>query len=285
MPDPVGAAPERIECHLLDTGYCLAWEDHVIRGGAHVRIHCHSLVALLRHPREGWLLWDTGYGPRMIAETRRFPFSLYPRITPLRLDAELAVVRQLEQRGLAATDIRWVVLSHFHADHLCGVRDLPAARFAAGREAYDAVAGRRGVGALRRAFIPALLPDDFERRTTFISDFRGAALPALGPTHDLFGDGLLRLVRLPGHARGQLGLFMEQTSRGPLLLAADSCWLSRSYRERRAPARLSDLIVDSPRAVRQTIDALHDFALARPAVSIIPTHCPEAFSRELGLAA
>lgn len=280
------AAPsERIDCHILDTGYCLASENHVIRGGARSLIHCHSIVALLHHPREGWLLWDTGYGPRMLAETRHFPFSLYPRITPLRIDPQLAVVCQLHRFGLSDGDIRWIVLSHFHADHLCGVRDFPSARFIADREAYDAVAGRRGFGALRRAFLPGLLPDDFERRAAFVTGFTGPALPSLGPTHDLFGDGLLRLVRLPGHARGQLGLFAERTSRGSLLLAADSCWLSRSFRERRPPPRITNLIVDSPRAVQQSIDALHAFALERPDVAIIPSHCPEAFTRELGIPA
>jgi glyoxylase-like metal-dependent hydrolase (beta-lactamase superfamily II) len=282
---PLAEPSDMLECRILDTGYCLAWEDHMIDGGAHRRIHCHSIVALLHHPREGWILWDTGYGPRMVEETRRFPFSLYARITPLRLDLELAVVSQLSRLQLSPADIKWIVLSHFHADHLAGLREFPAAHIVASRAAYDAVAQRRGFGALRRAFIPALLPDDFEQRTTFLTDFSGPSLPHLGPTLDLFGDGALLLVRLPGHARGQLGLFAGRTTRGPVLLAADSCWLSRSFRERRMPARITNLIVDNPREVRQTIDALHDFALACPEVAIIPSHCPEAFSRELRIAA
>ena len=80
----------RVECRILNTGYCLASEHHLLRGGRRQQIACHSLVALLRHPREGWLLWDTGYAPRMLELTRRWPASLYRRVTPLYLRPELA---------------------------------------------------------------------------------------------------------------------------------------------------------------------------------------------------
>ena len=40
---------------------------------------------------------------------------------------------------------------------------------------------------------------------------------------DLFGDGLLHLVCLPGHARGQIGLLIKLASRY-LMLLADACW-------------------------------------------------------------
>jgi hypothetical protein len=65
--------PVAVECYILDTGYCLASEHHLIQGGQRRPIQCHSLVALIKHPDQGWLLWDTGYAPRMLSETRRWP--------------------------------------------------------------------------------------------------------------------------------------------------------------------------------------------------------------------
>jgi glyoxylase-like metal-dependent hydrolase (beta-lactamase superfamily II) len=271
----------RVECRILNTGYCLASEHHLLRGGRRQQIACHSLVALLRHPREGWLLWDTGYAPRMLELTQTWPASLYRRLTPLYLRPELAVARQITQFGLAPGDIRHILISHFHADHLCGLLDFPDASFITARAAYENIAERQGFAALRRGFLPGLLPGDFAARATLLEAPEGEPLPSLGPTHDLFGDGALRLVALPGHARGQLGL-LARTERGEVLLAADSTWLSRSIRERRPPGRITNLLVDDPRAVRTTIDHLHTFARARPDVRIIPTHCPEAFAREVG---
>lgn len=269
-----------VECHVLDTGYCLAHENLVLRGGARKQIECHSIVALLRHPKQGWLLWDTGYAPRMWDATRRWPFWLYRRATPLHIRPELAVAAQLERFGLTAADVQSIVVSHFHADHIAGVCDFPHSRFIASAAAYADVRERQGFAALRRAFIPALLPDDFARRVQLLPRFSGSALPGLGPSHDLFGDGSLLLVELPGHACGQLGL-LAQTDRGPVLFAADSCWHSRSIRERRPPHPLTYLFVDDARAVRSTIAGLHKFAAARPDVRIVPSHCPEAFAREV----
>jgi glyoxylase-like metal-dependent hydrolase (beta-lactamase superfamily II) len=269
-----------LECHILDTGYCLARESHLLQGGARRLVACHSLVALLRHPEHGWLLWDTGYAPRMLEVTRRLPFVLYRAATPLRLRPELAVVAQLERLGLRADDIRRVLISHFHADHIAGLRDFPRADYIATRQAYDDVATRQGIAALRRAFIPALLPEHFERRATLLAPFQGESLPALGATHDLFGDGSLRLLELPGHARGQMGL-LARTGRGWVLFAADGCWMRRAVRENRPPSRLTHLFVDNPVMVRATIQRLHLFAAERPDVLIVPSHCPEAFAGEV----
>ena len=240
--------------HVLDTGYCLASEHHIMRGGARRKVKCHSIVALLRHPERGWFLWDAGYAPRMLDATRRLPYLLYRLATPLRIGADLAASAQLPRFGLSTSDIGTVVVSHFHADHIAGLRDFPRARLIAARAAYDGVRSRRGVSALRRAFIPSLLPPDFERRATLISGFDGPALPGLGPTHDLFGDGSALLVQLPGHARGQVGM-LANTERGPVLFAADGCWLTRQVRERRPPHPITNLIVDDSQAVRSTRQA------------------------------
>lgn len=270
----------KLICHVLDTGYCLAWEHHVLRGGRRRKIACHSIAALLGHPRYGWTLWDTGYAPRMLQATRRLPFLLYRLATPLRLRPDLAVVAQLDRWALQPADIRRVILSHFHADHVAGLRDFPLAEVIATRSAYAHAVSYSGLSALRRGLIPALLPDDMRERVSLLPSFEGPPLPGLGPTHDLFGDGSTLLVALPGHARGQIGLLVS-TQRGRLLFAADACWLSRAVHEERPPHPLTSLFVDDARAARKTLHALHTFTLACPDVSLVPSHCPEAFRREV----
>ena len=270
----MSAAP-LVECYILDTGYCLSSEQHLIQGGARRTIECHSLVALIKHPSQGWLLWDTGYAPRMLSETRSWPYLLYRLATPLRIRPEQSAAAQLSRQGIAPSEIKTVIVSHFHADHLAGLRDFPEARILADRDGFADAAPRRGLRALRRAFIPALLPADFRQRAELLTPFAGRALPGLGACHDLVGDGALQLVRLPGHARGQFGL-LANTRHGPLLFAADSAWLTRSIRQLKPPARLTRLIVDQPDQVQQTLINLQRFWQARPEVRILPTHCPEA---------
>lgn len=271
---------EQLQCYLLDTGYCLTWEHHIIQGGARKRIACHALVALLHHPTQGWLLWDAGYAPHLLTATHHLPYALYRLATPLHLDTRLTVKTQLARWQLTPADIRAVLISHFHADHIAGLRDFPAATFITTRAAYDDIMPRQGINALRRGFIPALLPEDFPQRLRLLSRFTGAALPGLGATCDLFNDGSLLLVELPGHARGQMGM-LAQTQRGPLLFAADGCWLSRSIYENLPPSRVTHFFIDDATAMRATIACLHSFAQSRPDVLIIPSHCPDVFAREV----
>ena len=217
----MGTGLIELDCYILDTGYCTATESHMIQGGVHRTIHCHSLAALFRHPSQGWLLWDTGYAPRMLHETLRWPYLLYRLATPLHIQPEQAAAAQLVRQGIALSEIKTIIVSHFHADHIAGLLDFPAARFVADAAAFAGVQGRQGFSALQRAYIPALLPGDFGQRADLLGDFDGPDLAGVGATHDLYGDGSLRLVRLPGHARGQFGL-LANTRRGPLLFAADS---------------------------------------------------------------
>jgi glyoxylase-like metal-dependent hydrolase (beta-lactamase superfamily II) len=268
---------QELTCHILDTGHCLAHEHVLIQGGGRKQVACHSLAALLGHPQHGWLLWDAGYAPHMLTATQHFPYSLYRLATPLRLRPELAVAVQLPRLGLAPADVRAILISHFHADHLAGLLDFPTSRLLALPAAYRSITGLRGLPALRRAFIPSLLPPDFRQRLTLLENFTGPELPALGRTLDYYGDGSLLLVRLPGHARGQIGM-LAQTERGPIFFVADSCWLARSVTENRTVGPLGGLVADNRGQLAMTIAHLHAFAQARPDVLIVPSHCPETLA-------
>jgi glyoxylase-like metal-dependent hydrolase (beta-lactamase superfamily II) len=197
------------------------------------------------------------------------------------VSARGSVAAQLSRFGLMPADIAWVVLSHFHADHVGGLADFTGARWIASQAAYEDVRTRTGFRALVRGFVPSLLPVDFGNRATLLPAFTGQELPPFGPTHDLFGDGAALLCGLPGHARGQIGMLVHTTT-GPVLLAADGCWLSRAYRENRSPHWLTGAIVDSATQVKRTVAALQTFALAHPETPIIPSHCPEAHARWVG---
>ncbi|MBC8163666.1 MAG: MBL fold metallo-hydrolase, partial [Roseiflexaceae bacterium] len=90
-----------VRLHLLDTGFCLASEHHMLQGGARRRVECHALVGLIEHPNQGYLLFDAGYAPRLLVATRGWPSGLYRAATPVRLARGLAVGVMLPRLGFA----------------------------------------------------------------------------------------------------------------------------------------------------------------------------------------
>ena len=172
-----------------------------------------------------------------------------------------------------------VVLSHFHPDHVGGVRDFPNARFLSSARAWGDIRHRTGLGALRKGFLPALLPAGFaERLDTFdFAPTQTGYRPDEAFEHrvDLLGDGSIMAIPLEGHARGQFGVIVTVGQRR-VLLAADASWVQANHEELRLPAQTVRLFFDDWGAFRQNLRRLHDFHRARPEVTIVPSHCPDA---------
>lgn len=182
----------------------------------------HAVFLAIRHPREGWVLIDTGYGGRFAAATRRWPFRLYRWATPATMAGTPSDT--LRRAGIDPQEIRHVVITHFHADHIGGLADFPPARVHFHADAWHPLAALRPFRQVHSAFLPELVPTWLAERSHAIAHAEftlSAELPFL--THDLFGDGLIKLVYLPGHAPGHLGVLFPAATR-PLFYATDAYW-------------------------------------------------------------
>src|SRR5580704_3485343 len=101
---------------LLSAGFCTHPEAMTRRGAGWGACRFPAGFALIRHAREGAILFDTGYSERFHAQTAHFPAALYARITPVHVSAVQTARHQLMLFGVAPSDVRFVILSHFHAD-------------------------------------------------------------------------------------------------------------------------------------------------------------------------
>jgi len=261
----------------MTAGTVATLEALFVPGGGLRRLVVPSLCFALEHPREGVVLFDTGYSPRFFAATRRFPARLYRMATPVHVGVDETAVARLARRGIAATDVRWIVLSHFDPDHYGGLLDFPRARIVCHADAWADVRGRAGLSALLRRVLPECLPKDLESRLHLLRGAGDRPLPPpLSTGFDLFGDGTTLLVPLPGHAPGQLGALVEDEARGPLLLAADACWHRETFAHGPARPRAGAhrLIARDRAAQAETYRRLARLHERRPDVTIVPSHCP-----------
>jgi glyoxylase-like metal-dependent hydrolase (beta-lactamase superfamily II) len=242
-----------------------------------------ATCVLIGHPNGRTILFDTGYSTRFHTETSHFPFNLYAKLTPVTIKPQDEIVTQLQKDGIRPDDIDTIILSHFHADHMCGLKDFPNARIIGTGIGYDYVRKLKGFGAVRRGYLPGLLPDDFEQRFDVLESSEHPyvsiknQLSAFEYGWDVLGDGSLLAVPLPGHARGQFGLFFHDQDRGYIFLIADATWSSQAFKENRKPHFLAYNALDDGRAYNETLTNLYALHRARPNIRIVPTHCMDAW--------
>ena len=274
---------------ILNAGYCTCPEHFALQGGRWRGNHFPAMFALFEHPHFGAMLFDTGYSYRFFDETKNLPNRFYRWLTPVTLEEKDLAVNQLSTLNLQPSDITHIFISHFHADHIAALADFDCARFVYLPHAYESVRLARGLEALSRAFMPGLIPGDFDSRAAPIDINRPRLLPPeyFPFTHgfDILGDESLIAVELPGHAIGQMGLFARDENDQIFFFVADAAWLKQAVTENRPPHKLANLLFSDSTAYRETLSNLHEYSSKHPSVHIIPSHCEEtirAFSAILG---
>ncbi|WP_158582978.1 MBL fold metallo-hydrolase [Lysinibacillus yapensis] len=274
-----------ISYKLFQAGYCTHNAKAALKGAPSSEMKFPATAALLKHPDKGYILFDTGYTRAFYEETKKLPFSLYAKITPVYVKENESIVEQLQQENIREEEIQYIFLSHFHADHMCGLKDFPNSTFICSKEAYDSVKNKQGIRAVMAAYIPNLLPHDFEERAIFIEDMQIAGMehPPFEvisevfekPLYDLWGDRSCFAINLSGHAKGQYGLIFQDEKQQTIFLVADAVWRSAAYRENRPPSKLAFLIMDDPKEYKKNFEKIVRLHSMAKEIKIIPTHCEE----------
>ncbi|GAB3022756.1 MBL fold metallo-hydrolase [Oleiagrimonas citrea] len=269
-----------LEWRAYEVGHCLHPECSVRKGGRWRMTRFPALAFLIRHPQRGAVLFDTGYSEHFFSATEHMPERLYRTVTPPRLKDNESLLRQLQRDGIGADDIDAIVLSHLHGDHVGGLRDFPSSSIFCAREGWQDLQRRGRLAAVRKGLLHDLLPSDFPKRVRWIEDApRAAMLPdafaELAPGYDLFGDGSLTAIELPGHATGHFGLFFHSSDHEPVLLVADAVWSSRTLRDGVPPPAMVTSWLGDTDAYRTTLERLARLHRAWPQLRMVPSHCAE----------
>ncbi|WP_198304481.1 MBL fold metallo-hydrolase [Arcobacter vandammei] len=248
---------------IFEVGYCVHPEFMVLKGGSFKTIKFPAMVALIKH-KNGNLLFDTGYSKHFFEVTKEFPEKLYALTTPVMLDKSL--IQRLTKK------IDFIFISHFHADHISGIKDFPEASIFCSKEAYLFAINKNlsRFSKTKKGVLPKLLGDDFEKRVTFIEDLPKVVLPdILKPFENgflLFDD--IYLIELKGHAKGQYGLFYDN-----YFFISDAVWNMQTITHNKRPNILTALIMENWKEYNKTIDKLQELHKNSPQIKVIPTHC------------
>jgi N-acyl homoserine lactone hydrolase len=225
---------------------------------------------LVEHPGVGLVLIDTGLHPSVAVK----PSENFGRVTllafrDLEMDAGQALPAQLRERGLEASAVKVVVMTHLHVDHASGISEFPGATFVVSRAEWNAATSQGQThGYVTRQFDHA-----FDYR---LLDFEGAdaaSFAGFARSFDLFGDGSVRTVYTPGHTLGHMSVLLR-TARGEVLVAGDAMYLRRTLDDTHLPYRTEDEHV-----FRRSLREIRQYATETPDALIIPGHDWEAWQK------
>ncbi len=232
---------------------------------------------LVEHPGVGLVLIDTGLHASVAVKPResfgRVTILAFP---DLQMEASQALPAQLRERGLDASAVKAVVMTHLHVDHASGISEFPDATFVVSKAEWEAATSQGQThGYVTRQFDHAfdyrLL--DFDGPAVTGATVSPSSFAGFARSFDLFGDGSVRAVYTPGHSLGHMSVVVR-TARGEVLVAGDAMYLRRTLDDTHLPYRTEDEHV-----FRRSLREIRQYATETPDALIIPGHDWEAWQK------
>ncbi|MCQ1850995.1 N-acyl homoserine lactonase family protein [Neorhizobium galegae] len=155
---------------------------------------------VIRHGAD-YLLWDTGLPAALIGKA--------PDLTqPLAPSLSVDIPTQLAKIGIKPDQIGIVGISHNHFDHLGQASTFAKATMMIGAGDWESL----HENPLPFGVMPALVQPWM--------DGKAKIDPASGD-RDVFGDGSVTMLAMPGHTKGETALLVKLPQSGPVLLSGD----------------------------------------------------------------
>lgn len=172
-------------------------------------------VFLFYHEKYGYFLYDTGYTIDLYHSGLKG--KLYNIFNPTVVKKSDEIKEQLKKDGLSVDQIKYVILSHLHPDHIGCVKYFKNAKIIISKDAYDTYRKNR----LFDLIFKELLPVWFEKQLMVIGNEKLRSKQNQYFSYfDLLKDNSLQLMQVDGHAKGQLCCLLN----GEIFLGADTSW-------------------------------------------------------------
>jgi len=258
-PDPA-KLPE-VKLSLLKAGKMISRQAFSWRGGQWgVTYESGMAAVLVEHPRMRFL-YDAGFGANVDAHAKAMPWLMQKLANYVK---ETPAAEQLRQRGIAPETIKTIFISHSHWDHISGIEDFPGAEVRMPGAELEFIRAHKMPGLVDRMI------DEWKVQTF---DFTSRPYENFDRSLDLFGDGSVVLVPLPGHTDGSNGMFVNLRSGKRFLFTGDLTWALEGFQLPAERPWLARKLVDYDEAeVRRSIVKVHLLMRKYPDLVVVPAH-------------
>lgn len=167
-----------------------------------------SSCYLIKHG-DSYMLWDTGFAAS-------FKGAKIDPKADFSVALDKTIVEQLAEIGVKPEQISLIGISHYHFDHIGQASAFPGAKLMIGKGDHDSLA--------------ATPPQNGADPTALKHWFGGPGKSeAVSGDKDVFGDGSVVMIDLPGHTPGHHGLMVKLAGRGNILLSGDQAHFQENY--------------------------------------------------------
>ena len=263
--DDVLAHPAPIDVETLITGFIDMNRCDNLDPASPLTASCSTpaplqdLAHLVRHRLRGDFLIDTGLSARFADAPPYGDYSL-----AMQLFNRALGVRNGQERGRDVAAIlsrravhpRAAFFTHLHPDHTSGAVDLPAD--------IDYVFGAGEDGFLGRVAVGSHFAG---KRLKTLNYDRASAMPPLGRSIDLLGDGSLWAIATPGHTPGHTSYLVN--GERPTLIVGDASHFAWAFEHDVPPRAMTR--ADAARAA-VSLAELRQFAARYPRVRLVFGH-------------
>ncbi|QAY78513.1 N-acyl homoserine lactonase family protein [Sphingosinicella sp. BN140058] len=202
----------RLDCGSIDVADLDVFSDTFLYVGQKKTLtdSCY----LIRHG-ENYLLWDTGLPGELAGKTA-------PPSGPFTMSLKARLVDQLARINVKPEQVNFVGISHNHGDHIGQASDFPKATLLIGGEDFAATKTSENAG----RFAPWIKG--------------GAKVQETKGDLDVFGDGSVVILDMPGHTEGHQSLLVRLPRTGPVLLTGDLYHFTENMEKHGVPSFNAD---------------------------------------------
>jgi glyoxylase-like metal-dependent hydrolase (beta-lactamase superfamily II) len=262
LPDAVRV--EGVSFSIIRGAELSSQEGFSVRGGSLMRPFVSGLVAFVVSHPSGRLLIDAGVGQDVRAHLDTTPLLMRALA---KLTVRQATIDALGGSGLKPADVKGIILTHSHWDHVSGLADLRSVPVWISAQELAYARSDDDGGKLYRQLEAA---GHFElQELTFASGPYGP----FEESHDFYDDGSVIVVPMPGHTPGSVGVFVTDSDGRRVLCIGDTSWTKEGVEWPAERPWLARRMVDYDAArVREQLILLHQLQRANPELLIVPSH-------------
>lgn len=236
---------------------------------------------LVRHPR-GEVLIDMGTSRRTAEEAESLPLTARSliRLNAMSEGFHAPLPEALERVGLSdPRGLRWLLPTHGHFDHLGGLMELPSVPVLISQEELAFVRSER---AQRRL----VFDEHVKALEGRLEELRFEERPYefFARSADLFGDGSVVVVPLPGHTPGHLGVIINVAADLRLFYLGDAVSAEVGLKQRTPKSLILAYSDEDDEAAGKTAALLSAVSALRPTtgLTMLPGHDRAPWVRVFG---